>query len=951
MDYTPKIQGPQWLSGWPTGLPPRRTGFNPRPGHRIFPCGNRVGRCRWSGFLVDLPFPPPLHSGATPYSPQSPTSALNTSLLRAAQISTLTHSKGTCQQHWRLAGLSPAADRWVTSYRAAGLYAWSCYTRDIFDSVLLAYSAPATWQDVILCSADVQTHLFRIRTNSVIWPRSDVTPRLLMSVRSRCSSPWLNGGYWFLLMRAPRAYWRPASKLGVGVSLIGEEAGFTEKTGRIPSKGTNKSEWPEERRGRKCRALSYSSEYGHSAGKWRACRPSGRVNAFISNGSYELYNSHSSILADRREAKTADGRNLGASTTSSKNPVQMAVLPSAMYGVERKLNSRLQAVLGRSEVPRTERSMSQTPRIDYMVGVGEIWATRNIEVLRADESDVRGVWSIPGGQGWPEIGDPGENPPASSSMITTRKNPGATPTGIEPGSPRESLSATFTTSRVNRRKQPRAKGKGVRDRHTCLRRSPPAGRSVAGAARLLPTQASAPPVPGTLRFRPFPLTPCCVTCLHSTSDGSINNSSEHPGTTRPTQLLVTLRLVETTRRRALHLCLSLYHLSSFYFFLSLPSEVVQWRTCVREAPLWNYPESTLASHQGEPGSIPGRVTGFSQVGIVPDDAVGRRVFPEDLPFPPPLHSGAAPYSLQSPSSDLKTSMSRAAHISSLQLRQRYDAPLASVLEDVCVEELSSSAGGRNARCTAWRLGVGMGQNKSRVVELEEECESEEAGPVSLRGTCFASGGERTPRLDPEWGRRTRQQNGVADQRNVGAPFANQRLVTYSIAGSPSQYRLFTLRVFPGLMRQQARLDSPLYSREANVLLLVAAIKRGLLTGLFKAHSHYCFLLLVVKRGRRIARARYDSGSDADTVRPGEIKGRGGCVTGRRETTPRHVSKAFPHPSQAGAHVLMWECSPCHSPCQSLSFLSGSVWSVGSLADMSPTKRVRAVDTRTLPQTA
>ncbi|KAJ8869507.1 hypothetical protein PR048_028498 [Dryococelus australis] len=31
----------------------------------------------------------------------------------------------------------------------------------------------------------------------------------------------------------------------------------------------------------------------------------------------------------------------------------------------------------------------------------------------------------------------------------------------------------------------------------------------------------------------------------------------------------------------------------------------------------------LASHQGKPGSIPGRVTGFSQVGIVPDDAVGR----------------------------------------------------------------------------------------------------------------------------------------------------------------------------------------------------------------------------------------------------------------------------------------------------------------------------------------
>ncbi|KAJ8888062.1 hypothetical protein PR048_007548 [Dryococelus australis] len=41
----------------------------------------------------------------------------------------------------------------------------------------------------------------------------------------------------------------------------------------------------------------------------------------------------------------------------------------------------------------------------------------------------------------------------------------------------------------------------------------------------------------------------------------------------------------------------------------------------------------LASHQGEPGSIPGRVTpGFSRVGNVPDDAAG---FIGDLPFPPP----------------------------------------------------------------------------------------------------------------------------------------------------------------------------------------------------------------------------------------------------------------------------------------------------------------------------
>ncbi|KAJ8873818.1 hypothetical protein PR048_024654 [Dryococelus australis] len=41
------------------------------------------------------------------------------------------------------------------------------------------------------------------------------------------------------------------------------------------------------------------------------------------------------------------------------------------------------------------------------------------------------------------------------------------------------------------------------------------------------------------------------------------------------------------------------------------------------------------AHQGEPGSITGRVTGFSQVGIVPDDTVGRRVCSEISRFPTP----------------------------------------------------------------------------------------------------------------------------------------------------------------------------------------------------------------------------------------------------------------------------------------------------------------------------
>ncbi|KAJ8890858.1 hypothetical protein PR048_010367 [Dryococelus australis] len=48
-------------------------------------------------------------------------------------------------------------------------------------------------------------------------------------------------------------------------------------------------------------------------------------------------------------------------------------------------------------------------------------------------------------------------------------------------------------------------------------------------------------------------------------------------------------------------------------------------------------KTLLTSHQGEPGSIPGRVTpGFSHVGIVPDDATGWRVFSEISLLPHPL---------------------------------------------------------------------------------------------------------------------------------------------------------------------------------------------------------------------------------------------------------------------------------------------------------------------------
>ncbi|KAJ8866049.1 hypothetical protein PR048_033573 [Dryococelus australis] len=52
--------------------PTRRTVFDPQQVHsRVFACGSRAGRCRWSaGFLGDLPFPLPLHSGAAPYTPR-----------------------------------------------------------------------------------------------------------------------------------------------------------------------------------------------------------------------------------------------------------------------------------------------------------------------------------------------------------------------------------------------------------------------------------------------------------------------------------------------------------------------------------------------------------------------------------------------------------------------------------------------------------------------------------------------------------------------------------------------------------------------------------------------------------------------------------------------------------------------------------------------------------------
>ncbi|KAJ8874131.1 hypothetical protein PR048_024973 [Dryococelus australis] len=69
-----------------------------------------------------------------------------------------------------------------------------------------------------------------------------------------------------------------------------------------------------------------------------------------------------------------------------------------------------------------------------------------------------------------------------------------------------------------------------------------------------------------------------------------------------------------------------------------------WSLFVASTIVTNDVVRLLASHQGKPDSIPGGITPrFPHVGIVPDDAAGRRVFSRISRFPPPLRSGTAPY--------------------------------------------------------------------------------------------------------------------------------------------------------------------------------------------------------------------------------------------------------------------------------------------------------------------
>ncbi|KAJ8874889.1 hypothetical protein PR048_022779 [Dryococelus australis] len=72
----------------------------------------------------------------------------------------------------------------------------------------------------------------------------------------------------------------------------------------------------------------------------------------------------------------------------------------------------------------------------------------------------------------------------------------------------------------------------------------------------------------------------------------------------------------------------------------------------------SYTTPSPPHEQGEPGSIPGRVTRFSQVGMAPDDTVVWRIFSGTSLFPRPCIPVLLQSNLFSPSSALKTSLAR-----------------------------------------------------------------------------------------------------------------------------------------------------------------------------------------------------------------------------------------------------------------------------------------------------
>ncbi|KAJ8872801.1 hypothetical protein PR048_026417 [Dryococelus australis] len=139
---------------------------------------------------------------------------------------------------------------------------------------------------------------------------------------------------------------------------------------------------------------------------------------------------------------------------------------------------------------------------------------------------------------------------------------------------------------------------------------------------------------------------------------------------------------------------------------SIPrSELACKVSTLRRSPAWwgrgGLAVRLLVYHPGEPSSIPGGVAeapGFSHVGIVPDDAAGRRVSSGISLSPPPLQSNTAPYSLGSQDLAVKSPQTSSLTPLAFGARQRESAgpgsPLAlhrSLASPTLVGETSGAA--------------------------------------------------------------------------------------------------------------------------------------------------------------------------------------------------------------------------------------------------------------------
>ncbi|KAJ8891090.1 hypothetical protein PR048_010600 [Dryococelus australis] len=202
------------------------------------------------------------------------------------------------------------------------------------------------------------------------------------------------------------------------------------------------------------------------------------------------------------------------------------------------------------------------------------------------------------GEGKPEIPEKTRRPAASSARFPRARNQGATSPGIEPGSLKwEASSLTATPPR------PPCNGIVFNDVHHTQQKT----TSTKG---------------GTGDPRENPLTSAIVR-----HDSHLRKSGRDPAGDRTRFALVGGEQSNRSATEAPRPEGVLEESSLLSLYTSIPS--------VR----------LLASHQGEAGSIPGRVTPeFSLKGTVTDYAAGRRYFLGDLPFSPPLHSGAAPFS-------------------------------------------------------------------------------------------------------------------------------------------------------------------------------------------------------------------------------------------------------------------------------------------------------------------